>query len=174
MKKIKSVLLSAAALTLVAPLFAVSANAADWPVNGSTPVTYDNSNSIPDPDNPGNPQYSLNIPSSIVFTDTAKSVKADVTLKKATTDVGAYPAFGIDVTVASTNAFKLKMGNDELDYALVYDGKSMNATDNTVGSFAANLTSDTTIQGTANLIGTATKTGTYTDTLTYTFTKKTN
>lgn len=156
------------ALTLVAGLAgsgmlsSVSAFAADQ--TKDVPVSYSSSTSIPDPQNPQAPTYVVNIPASITFTDANKKIDTTVSMTNpdGTDYVGQASA---SVKVTSKNNYKLKNGNHEVDYKLMYAGNVMSAGVQNVGTLSQN---NKVASGTAQLTGTATTTGNYSDVLTYT------
>lgn len=181
MKKVKSLLTLAVSFAMIAPSFASIGAWTDTQPGPTTPVAYDNSSNIPDPDNPTNPAWTVQVPSSITFTDNAKKVAANVSMQ--TVNDGTMPTYDVEVMVASTNGYKLQLGTTNaktLDYDLQYqktDGslqsiKALSGTDfktaATIGKFPQNSTSGKTIEGYAILTGTATETGRYSDQLTYT------
>ena len=130
----------------------------------TTDVSYNNTNQITDPDNPEDPQWAVEVPSSIVFTDDVKEV--DATVKLVATDGGSISGVSnVEVTVASANTYKLELsgGADPVDYTLTYSGQTAN--NGTVGSLSE---STATISGKAVMTGTAKQAGDHTDTLTYT------
>lgn len=132
---------------------------------GTTNVSYDNTNSIPDPGNPDNSDWAVKIPSSIVFSDTVKKVDASVEL--VAVNGGVLPTTDITITVASTNDYTLDLASkdDAMQYALMYGGTTMSNTTTTVGIVKD---TNTKISGEAVLKGSAKKVGAHTDTLTYT------
>ena len=179
MKKIgkKSVLISTMTMAMIIPMsasgaFALDANQGE----GETIVSYDNTNSIVDPGNPNNPQWSVNIPSTIKFSDENKKVGADVELVKINN--GTIPTNGVSVKVASAKGYKLDIkGEDAMKYALEYtktDGAlaQFNSDRNPTAGTKAELDTLTEtkpkVVGYAVMRGTATKVGAHTDTLTYT------
>lgn len=132
---------------------------------GSTNVSYDNQNQIPDPDptDPTDPEWMVTIPSSIVFTDDNKEIDASVELVEKT----GMPAKPVTVSVESDNGYNLVLtdASDPVSYALGYGGKHMSAIETMVAELTATNTRQT---GTAKLTGKATKAGVHTDVLTYT------
>lgn len=164
MKKTKKVLAGVFAFALVAPMLTAPVFAATE--TATAEVSYDNTNSVPDPDNPDNPDWAVKIPSSVVFTDANSSINVDVEL--ISVNGGTLPTTDIKVTVASKNNYMLQMtgvDTDDVSYILQYGGTSMSSTNTTVGTLKD---SNTKATGTARLAGTAKKTGAHTDTLTYT------
>ena len=71
MKKMNKLAVGFMAMALAAPMFTVGVNAASTST-GTANVSYNNTNEVPDPDHPDNPQWAVTIPSSVVFTDDAK------------------------------------------------------------------------------------------------------
>ena len=134
---------------------------------GTTPVTYDNRNFIPDPGNPDMPDWAVTIPSAINFTDDNKTIDASVEL--VSKNGGAIPTNDVTVTVESANNYKLKeaKSNDEVSYKLIYDGVTMTDVVKDVATLKG--PDDTTKAGNA-VLGSdkASARGSYEDTLTYT------
>ena len=134
-----------------------------------TKVSYNNTNQIPDPDDPEDPQWAVEVPSSIVFTDDIKEV--DATVKLVATEGGSISGVsGVNVAVASAHKYKLELagGADPVEYTLTYSGQTANS--GTVGTLAETTAEE--ISGKAVMTGTATQAGDHTDTLTYTVTKE--
>ena len=130
----------------------------------TTDVSYNNTNQIPDPDNPEDADWAVEVPSSIVFTDDVKEV--DATVRLVATEGGSIEGVSnIDVTVVSDNGYELQLsgGADPVAYTLTYDQQTANS--ETVGTLS---TENNTISGKAVMTGTATQSGNHTDTLTYT------
>lgn len=165
MKKMNKVVMMALTGALVLPMMTTSVFAADG--TGTTEVQYDNTNSIPDPENPDDPTWSVQIPSSVVFTDGAPVVNIDVELKSV--NGGALPAGDVTVTVASTNGYELLLasGNDPVEYVARYGDVNMTDTVTAVGTLNETTTK---IEGKATLTGSAAQTGEHSDILTYTIT----
>lgn len=163
MKKINKLLAAALAVGMMVPMASTSAFAATK--TGTTDVSYDNTNIVPDPGNPDNPDWGVSIPSSIVFTDANKKVDASVEL--VSINGGTLPATDVTITVASQKAYKLNTAanDDEMSYALIYGNKTMTAVANEVGKLKAGTVK---VTGQAVLTGTAKKIGSHTDLLTYT------
>lgn len=137
---------------------------------GTTPVTYDNRNYIPDPDNPVNPGWAVTIPSSINFTDDNKII--DTSVELVSINGGTIPTENVTVTVTSENDYQLKKnpGDDAgLSYKLTYGDKIMSDSQKSV----AVLNDSVTMQSGTAVLGNdkAPTRGQYTDTLTYTVTK---
>lgn len=128
-------------------------------------VSYSNTQSIPDPSDPDNPAYVVNVPAAITFTDNNKEIEANVSMTNPDGTQYAGESQAV-VKVSSDNDYKLQNNGDELAYTLKYDGKVMTNKDGNVGTL--NKT-NTTISGKANLpkTSTATKVGVYTDRLVY-------
>lgn len=164
--KAKKLFLSALTIGLVIPGMAATASAKDG--TGSTPVTYENRNYIPDPDDPDSPEWAVAIPSAINFTDDNKKIDASVELVQL--NGGALPTSDVTVTVKSAEGYKLKSSvkpEEALSYKLMYGGKEMSASEMTVAVFTSG--GDKRQEGTA-LLGNdkASFKDTYKDTLTYT------
>lgn len=146
--------------------------------NGSTPVTYDNRNILPD----NNAQYGMVIPTAISFSDNKKEADASVQI----VGINGYDIdtdwTELDVTtkVKSQNSYKLKNDNNkEVSYKLKMENNSAEFTANDQEQeiskhFGKGGDTFKEEEGTATLIGKATEKGQYTDTLTYTFTENTN
>lgn len=129
-----------------------------------TPVTYDNRNYIPDPENPDTPNWAVTIPSQINFTDDDKEIDASVEL--VSKNGGALPTGNVTVTVGSANDYKLKNGDDAVSYKLFYSDAVMTSGNKEVATLNNTATSQT---GKAVLGNDKASTrGSYTDTLTYT------
>lgn len=170
------------ALAMAVTLFSTTALAAGS--SRTTQVVYDSSSETPDPDNPTNPQWAVQVPTAIVFTDEAggRDANANVTLLKkgGATD---FPTDKIKVEVASKNGYKLQLngtaGVDDLVYSLDYEDTQMPQTKGSVDNGTAKTLlghvnkSHEVITSTAHLRQDAMVTGTHTDTLTYTITKET-
>lgn len=129
-------------------------------------VTYNNQNSIIDPDNPSNPNWQVAIPSGVNFTETVKNINVGVELQDAKGD----PYTGGDsviVAVKSENGYKLKKNSSEIGYTLAYGSATMSG----AGKYQeiATLTAkNLKIDGSARLSDdVATELGKHTDTLTY-------
>jgi len=165
MRKLNKILAGTLAVALSVPVMTMPVFAAAG--TGTTPVSYDNRNMIPDPDNPADPQWAVLVPSAIKFTDEQKTVDTTIEL----TGMNGKPlaaGLSVDVTVASTNGYTLNNEDDsqKLAYELYAEGTLVTDT-------VATLTDTNTKKpGNAVLKGTATSLGSYTDTLTYTAEKK--
>ena len=160
-KRILSGILVAAMATT---MFATTAFAAE--AEGRTTVIYDNRKQITDPDHGNNPQWAVNIPSTIIFTDDDKEIATDVELTAL--NGSNIDATTVAVTVTSTKDYVMSLGADKTDdpvaYSLLYNDTVMSGEKASVGS----LTGDgDKISGVARMTGTATKAGEHTDTLTY-------
>ena len=156
----KKLFATAAAMAMFLSLGATTVFAADEDTK-DVDVTYDNSETIVDPSDPDAGKWGVRVPASIQFTETTKSVNADLEL------VGLNKS--VDVTVKSAKGMKLSLsdGTDELPYTLEYGSKKMDGST----PITVNLTSQATKQaGTATLPGSsiATKKGVHKDILTYT------
>ncbi|EGO2801447.1 hypothetical protein [Enterococcus faecalis] len=135
------------------------------------PVSYNSMTAIPDPENPNSPDYVINVPASITFTDENKDIDATVTM----TEVSGAKYQGTksaDVSVASQNGYKLKNGgNKEIRYELRYKNNLMTGTNTSQLLSTMSKDSDKAM-GSAKMIGSATATGNYVDTLVYTVASK--
>ena len=111
-------------------------------------VTYDNSETIVDPTDPDAGKWGVRVPASIQFTETTKTVNADLEL-------------------VGLNGNDIAAMNKDVDVTVTYGAKTMNGST----PITVNLTSQATKQaGTATLPGSsvATKKGVHKDILTYT------
>lgn len=179
MFKKKGIIALASAATVIGGMAAQTVPVFANPIqSGTTPVSYDNRQVLPD----GNGQYGMIIPTAISFTDDKQTADAAIEI----TGINGYDldkdwtALDVTAKVASQNSYKLKDGaNNEVAYQV-----KMN---NNQGQFEANGNEQevtkhfgvggTTVKkedGTATLTGKATVKGQYKDTLTYTFTENTN
>lgn len=166
--KAKKLLLSALTIGLVIPGMAATVSAAGTPGEGTTPVSYENRNYIPDPENPDSATWAVTIPSAINFTDDNKDIDASVELVQL--NGGKLPTNDVTVTVESLNTYKLKgtvKPDEALSYKLIYDGTEMSSSEKTVATL--NATGTKKQAGTA-ILGSdkASVRDTYKDTLTYT------
>ena len=148
---------------------------------GTTPVTYDNREVLPD----NNGEYGMIIPTAITFDDKNMTSNADVEI----TGIKGYQLedwseLSVQASVQSKNAYKLKLngnGAENATYKLTYgtdiatDGEK-NAITQKLGIGGAPDTNIAKVTGTATLLdkSTATKKGQYTDTLTYSFSELAN
>lgn len=130
---------------------------------GTTPVTYDNRNEIPDPDSPITPEWAVTIPSTVSFSDDRKVI--DTSVELISKNGGVLPTEDVSVTVASTNNYKLKMGSEAVSYKLIYT----DTMDNEGMTTVAKLNKENVKQEGKAVLGKdkASKLGEYTDTLTY-------
>lgn len=168
MKAKKLLLLSALTIGLVIPGMTATVSAAGTPGEGTTPVSYENRNYIPDPDNPESATWAVAIPSAINFTDENKEIDASVELVQL--NGGDLPTKDVTVTVESAKGYKLQSkvdSNAKLSYKLMYGTTEMSDTQKTVVKFTSG--SDQRQEGKA-ILGNdkASVRDTYTDTLTYT------
>ena len=177
MKSSKKLMAGAMALSMMMPMFAAPVFAKDAPQDNNTPgtgqtqVTYDNANDTPDPDNVDNPQWAVEIPSSINFTDDNKKIDADVKLKLVNGATSAAYPTSVEVSIKSAGGYKLTLADttDPVAYVMQYGtvkGTLKTVTDASIGTLKP--TSQETLFGQGVLKGTATKTGNHLDTLTYT------
>lgn len=167
-KKILS-LVAAGAITITAMSGGV-ASAAGVEGSKDVNVTYNNQNVITDPDNPGNPEWQVAIPSGINFTDTNKVVDTTIELQNPDGSVYSGDALNVDVSVASQNDYKLIKGASSVGYTLGYGSKTMTTADQTIGTLSDTKTSEA---GQARLgDDVATELGNHIDKLTYTVQKQ--
>lgn len=157
----------------------VNAQTRTAPSDGTTPVTYDNRNVLPD----GNAQYGMIIPTAISFTDNKQTADATIEI----VGINGYnldqdwTELGVTVKIASQNGYKLKKDSKEVSYKLKMNSNTnafdsgMDEKDVTkkfgVGGNDGKVKKET---GTATLTGKATEKGQYSDTLTYKFTETVN
>ena len=160
--KLKKIYMSALAMGLMIPALSMNVVASEG--TGETPVSYDNRNYIPDPDNPIDPQWAVTIPSTINFTDDNKKIDASVKLVEQ--NGGSLPTGNVTVTVESSNNYKLKNGSDEVSYRLEYGSKTMTNTDKEVAVLASANPAESGFAILGN--DKAPSRGSYEDTLTYT------
>ncbi|WP_300262553.1 hypothetical protein [Clostridium sp.] len=179
MFKKKGIIALASATTIIGGLAAQAVPVfAAVPDNGTTPVTYDNRQVLPD----DNAQYGMIIPTSISFTDAKKKADASVEI----TGINGYDLdkdwneLDVTATVASKNSYKLKdEANHEVDYELKMehngDKFEANETEQDVTMhFGVGVDKAKKEVGTATLTGKATVKGQYKDSLTYKFTENKN
>lgn len=138
----------------------------------TTPVAYDNTQTIPDPDDPTAPTWGVSVPTQIVFTDTQRSVGVDVKLVSIPTGgTGVNDGVGtnvVSIKAKSANGYKVQLadGTDQMTYTMQYGATTATGTNTYVE--IASLTAAAAIKaGTATLSGTATQAGMHTDTVTY-------
>lgn len=167
-KKVLSLLAVGAITTSM--LSGVVANATTASSGKNVEVTYNNQNSITDPDQPGDPQWQVAIPSGINFTEDKKSVDVSVSIQNMEGE--AYVGEDtVKVKVKSANDYKLKKGSSEVGYKVAYADKIMtNSTSEEVGDLSS---SNQIIKGSATLgDDVATELGNHVDVLTYTVQKQ--
>lgn len=164
-------LLAVGAIT-TSMLSGVVANASPGNESGkNVQVTYNNQTTITDPDQPGDPQWQVAIPSGINFTEDKKKVDVSVSIQ----DIEGNPYTGgssVNVKVKSLGDYKLKTsGSSEVGYKLAYNDKVMvNTSAEEVGTLS---NSNQTIKGLATLgDDVATELGNHVDVLTYTVQKQ--
>ena len=151
----------------------VVANAAGVEGSKDVQVTYNNQNAIPDPDNPGAPQWQVAIPSGINFTEDKKTADVGIELQNADGTEYTGEAINVDVSVASKNGYELRKGGSEVSYDLSYGTKTMQKQVGTKEKIATLSESKKTEDGLARLSDdVATELGNHTDTLTYTVQKQ--
>lgn len=173
MKKTSKILVGALTMALALPMMAIGANAATE--SGTTPVTYDTSYNIPDPDNPAIPEWAVVIPKVIVFTDDVNGREVDANVTLVAKNGVALPTGNdvIEVKLKSTNGFNLKYGAENLPYSVTYSADtiigSLSTTTGVVETTIGKLQNgNVTITSKAKLAGNATVSGSHEDTLTYT------
>lgn len=165
-------LLAVGAIT-TSMLSGVVANAAPG-VGGSkdVQVTYNNQNSIPDPDNPGAPQWQVAIPSGINFTEDKKTVDVGIELQNPDGETYNGGELNVKVSVASENSYKLNKGGSSVGYDLSYGSNTMEKNSNSQEITVLSNT-DTSEDGLARLSDdVASELGKHTDKLTYTVQKQ--
>lgn len=167
MEKTK-LLKGALALVLMGMVAAPTQAFASSTGSGIAEVSYNNDGTIPDPENPSDPKWVVKIPTAIVFTNSQKSVSADVKLEG--TGGNSVPTDKeIAITVTSKNNYALNaagVDKDPMAYGLTYANTLMSATVNEVGTLDGTTTE---IKGTAvlNSNAVAKVAGSHTDILTY-------
>ena len=155
--------MSALAMGLMIPALSMNVVASEG--TGETPVSYDNRNYIPDPDNPIDPQWAVTIPSTINFTDDNK--KIDATVELVSKNGGSLPTSDVMVSVKSKNEYELiNKDGEKVSYQLAYGDKVMTSSNTEV----AILNSGNTMEKGYAILGNdkAPSRGSYDDTLTYT------
>ncbi|MGX8850575.1 hypothetical protein [Amedibacillus sp. YH-ame10] len=186
MKKLKVFLTGAMAFAMMMPmaLTGVSAKESDptsTDYESSAEVNYDTRNVIPDPDNPTDPDWGVQIPESVKLTKDTKAEASgvDVSVSLVAINGGTITKDPVDVYVRSANGYQLDSGvatNRKVAYAVKYETVAeLNTTTNGKNfmKIATLKDSDTpadvklTEKGKAYLLGTATKTTAYKDTLVY-------
>lgn len=110
------------AMTIAGGLASAVPAYAAAPGNGTTPVTYDNRQALPD----GNGQYGMIIPTAISLSDTNTTGNADLEITGINGfDLSEWSELKVEASVQSTNSYKLKLnGTDSTKYAeygLTYD-----------------------------------------------------
>ncbi|GAA0705375.1 hypothetical protein GCM10008904_13150 [Paraclostridium ghonii] len=165
-------LVAAGAITITAMSGGV-ASAAGVEGSKDVNVTYNNQNSITDPDNPGSPEWQVAIPSGINFTDTKKTVDTSIELQNPDGSTYSGDELEVNVSVASENGYKLTKGSSSVGYTLSYGSKTMNK-DSGVKEQISTLTETSTKEaGQARLSDdVATELGNHIDKLTYTVQKQ--
>lgn len=154
-----------------------SVHAATGEDSRDVPVTYDNRNVIPDPDQPaGSEDWAVAVPSSIVFTDDNKT-RTNVGVEligyngSSLDDVElAHPGLSVNVKTQSTNGMTLNLGTDKVAYTLTYgpEASKIEVTGKTDTEIADLTVAAPKKDGKAVMTGTATQMGVHTDTLNYT------
>ena len=130
--------------------------------SADTPVMYSAYSNIPDPENPTNPKWGVQIPTTIQFTNKAIVQSADVEMVGMN---GGVLDGTMRANVTVTSAKNYTFGVDNGAYELKYAGTTMTGADAAVGTL--NGATAKKITGTATLTVEAKKAGNYTDTLTY-------
>ena len=153
-----------------------AADTTGTPKETNVPVSYDNRNSVVDPDDPL-AEWSVSIPTAVAFAKDATTKKVDVELvpiNGATSD-DFTSTLSITVKAKSKNGMKLIVdgdtsGKDELSYTVAYGNTSLTGkTEATVATLGKTALK---VEGTATL-GTEKpqQRAPYADKLTYTITK---
>lgn len=177
MFKKKGIIALASAVTVIGGMAAQTVPVfANTIKTGTTPVTYDNRQVLPD----DNGQYGMIIPTAITFTDDKQTADAAIEI----TGINGYELdrdwTTLDVTakVASANSYKLKSGVNEVDYQVKMDSQNefeANGNEQEVTKhFGVGGTTVKKEEGTATLKSKAKVKGNYKDTLTYTFKENVN
>lgn len=181
----KKVSALACAMTIVggmATSVPVFANTID---QGTTPVTYDNREVLPD----GNGEYGMIIPTAITFDDKKITSNADISITGINGwDLTDWETLTVEANVQSENEYKLKLnGNDAskyAEYSLKYNGDQPISTNE--GNSTSDVMTATKINKTLGVGGSgnvekvpgeatlgskakATEKGQYKDVLTYSF-----
>lgn len=164
-------LLAVGAIT-TSMLSGVVANAATG--SKDVQVTYNNQNVIPDPDNPGAPQWQVAIPSGINFSESKKT--ADVGIELQNPDGTVYDQLdnlNVQVSVQSEKGYKLVKNTSEVGYDLSYGDKTMAKAVATDEEIAILSKAEVSKAGLARLSDDVAKElGKHTDKLTYTVEKQ--
>ncbi|WP_430601477.1 hypothetical protein IGJ01_000948 [Enterococcus sp. AZ089] len=169
----KKILLSTLAIGAILSSVAVpSVVSAATPGEKDVKVIYSNQNTIPDPDNPGDPQWQVAIPSAVSFNEERKKVDVTVELQDMDGNQHTDSSLNVGVKLASTNGYKLTKDDAEIDYQVGYGSKVMTTGDVEVGTLTGGSDTTAKIPGLATLTGTTNKVGQFTDTLTYTVQKQ--
>lgn len=151
----------------------VVANATGVEGSKDVQVTYNNQNSITDPDNPGAPKWQVSIPSGINFTEDKKAADVGIELQNVDGTIYTGGAINVDVSVESKNGYELKKGGSKVSYDLSYGTKTMQKQVATKEKIATLSESKKTEDGLAKLSNdVAIELGNHTDTLTYTVQKQ--
>lgn len=177
MFKKKGIIALASAATVIGGMAAQTVPVFANPIqSGTTPVSYDNRQVLPD----GNGQYGMIIPTAITFTDDKQTADAAIEI----TAINGYEldrdwtALDVTAKVASANSYKLKDGANEVEYQVKMDNQNKfeaNGDEQEVTKhFGVGGTTVKKEDGTATLTSKAKVKGNYKDTLTYTFTENVN
>lgn len=134
------------------------------PVSDTVPVSYDNSKEI---GVPTEPDWAVQIPAAVVFTDTVKSVDVGVELI-GKNGVALPTGIKAEVSVASANEYKMINAKNasEVDYSVQYAGQAP-LTGAAATMFVELTETNLELDGTAKMNGVANTRGEYVDTLTY-------
>lgn len=154
----------------------VVANATTATGGKNVEVTYNNQNTVTDPDNPGAPQWQVAIPSGINFTEDKKTVDVGIELQNMEGEsITSQSDLSVNVKIKSQNGYTLKKGgSSSVGYSVAYGSKTMEKqanTDEVIGNLVGNV-GENKIDGVATLgSDVATELGRHVDTLTYTVQK---
>ncbi|WWU66662.1 hypothetical protein QJR26_18135 (plasmid) [Clostridium baratii] len=151
------------------------------PANGTTPVTYDNRQALPD----GNAEYGIIIPTAVSLTDTNTTGNADLEITGINGfNLSDWSALTVQASVQSQNEYQLRLnGTDQnkfAKYGLKYDGTQAIPQDATKTAITKTLgvggDSVAKVSGEVELgdKSKATEKGQYKDTLTYSFQETAN
>ncbi|WWU63305.1 hypothetical protein QJR26_09700 [Clostridium baratii] len=152
------------------------------PGNGTTPVTYDNRQALPD----GNAQYGMIIPTAVSLSDTKTQGNVDVEITGINGfDLSNWAELTVATSVESQNEYQLRLNGTDTDkyakYGLTYGGtqaipQAAGKTEITKKLGIGSAGQVAKVTGTADLgdKSKATVKGQYKDTLTYSFVEEAN
>lgn len=170
------------AMTIMGGLAQAIPAYASAPNNGTTPVTYDNRQALPD----GNGQYGIIIPTAISLSDTNTTGNADIEITGINGfDLSEWSELTVKASVQSANGYQLRLNGIETSkyasYALTYGGdqaipQDTNKTEITKKLGIGSNGQVDKVDGEVELgdKSKATEKGQYKDTLTYSFEEEAN